>query len=500
MGAGASAPRAAKAGFAAADKNRDGKLDVPELKAALEGAGATGWSNKRVEHLLGAMDVNGDGVVDRSEFEATCQQLSDVLATLATSTTAPGVAATTAPGAAASAPSGSGEAAALAVPRVFTAPKYVLAWSQLDRPQAAAIERFGLELKQGMSELRALLVSFLFNPANQEDDPTYGKRPLLYQKEAAAARQPVLDRLIRLKEQALPLIAQVDACTEQAYARVPGEPASIAAAQSGATQPIPECFEGGDLNDPVPKDKWSPEVSAVVVEAARMISSGEHRAEAVHVDAGDAFWATVRHAPERDKQITPLYYLLAQHLVISARFHAQMEALLSPHGEYRAARMKSKTRCSAKTDRNGDYGPKALEAEGLEVHHPLCRHLKDVLRCTLVLADHAALGKAHAALLAKHTPVGTKDRRLLPPRDVLQTVWFEGLIVEVQFHFAAGARPQRSVRARPTPLPSHAAAAPTPPPPLPARAHSDEPQGLLARRLQHHARADRDPVRHRSAL
>ena len=23
-----------------------------------------------------------------------------------------------------------------------------------------------------------------------------------------------------------------------------------------------------------------------------------------------------------------------------------------------------------------------------------------------------------------------------PPRDVLQTVWFEGLIVEVQFHFA----------------------------------------------------------------
>ena len=97
--------------------------------------------------------------------------------------------------------------------------------------------------------------------------------------------------------------------------------------------------------------------------------------------------------------------------------------------------------CSANTDGEGDYGVKALEAEGLEVLHPRCRHLKDVLRCTLVLADHAALGKAHAALLAKHTPVGTKDRRLLPPRDVLQTVWFEGLIVEVQFHFAAGARP-----------------------------------------------------------
>jgi hypothetical protein len=260
---------------------------------------------------------------------------------------------------------------------------------------------------------------------------------MLYQEEAAAARKPVLDRLILLKEQALPLIAQVDACTEMAYARVPGEPASIAAAQSGATQPIPECFEGGGLNSPVPKDKWSPEVSAVVAEAARMISSGEHKADAVHVDASEGGWLVVRDAPEKRKEISPLEYLLAQHLVISARFHVQMEALLSPHGEYRAARMKSSTRCMAKTDVEGDYGAKALEAEGVEVHQPLCRHLKDVLRCTLVLADHAALGKAHAALLAKHKPVSTKDRRLLPPRDVLQTVWFEGLIVEVQFHFAA---------------------------------------------------------------
>ena len=68
--------------------------------------------------------------------------------------------------------------------------------------------------------------------------------------------------------------------------------------------------------------------------------------------------------------------------MISARFHAQMEALLSPHGEYRAARMKSGTRCDAKTSVDGDYGDAALKAEGIEVHDPLCRHLKDVLRCT----------------------------------------------------------------------------------------------------------------------
>ena len=54
-----------------------------------------------------------------------------------------------------------------------------------------------------------------------------------------------------------------------------------------------------------------------------------------------------------------------------------------------------------------------------------------------MLPDHAALVKAHAALVAKHKPVNTKDRRRDAPRDVLQTVWFEGLIVEVQFHFAA---------------------------------------------------------------
>eukprot|EP00964_Phaeocystis_antarctica_P042908 scaffold24606_cov63-Phaeocystis_antarctica.AAC.1 len=429
MGAGASSPKAAKAakaGFDTADKDRDGKLDAPELKAFLEGAGATSWSDKRVGHLLGAMDVNGDGVVDRSEFGAVCQQMCDVFALLA-----------------------SDSGATAAGPRVFTAAKYVQAWTQLEgTPEAAAIERFGLVLVQGMSELRALFALFLFNPANQGDHPKYGKMPLLFEEEAAAARQPVLDRLILLKQQALPLIAQVDACTEQAYARVPGEPASIAAAQSGATQPIPECFEGLCLNENVPKDKWSPEVSAGVEEAARMISSGEHKVEAVHVDAGDSCWAMVFFAPEKYKQISPLLYLLAQHLLISARFHAQMEALLSPHGEYRAARMKSHTRCNAKTNpAAGDYSAAALKAEGIEVHEPLCRHLKDVLRCTLVLADHAALGKAHAALLVKHTPVGTKDRRLLPPRDVLQTVWFEGLIVEVQFHFAAGARPQRSVRA-----------------------------------------------------
>jgi hypothetical protein len=334
---------------------------------------------------------------------------------------------------------------------VFTAVRYQAAWKQLEgTPEAALIERHGLVLKQSFNELHALLIAFLFNPANQDEHPDYGLRPLLSHPKAAAARKPMLDRLILLKKQALPLIDQVDACIEQAYASMPGEPAPIAAPQSGATQPIPECFEGLSLHDEVSNDQWSPEMSAVLEAAARMVSSGEHAMEVVHIDASDRCWLRIKTALERDKEITPLMYLLAKHLTVSARFHTQMHALLSPYGEYRAVRMKTLTQCTTKTSHKGSYGAAALKAEGLEVRDPLCRHLKDVLRCTLVLADHGALGKAHAALLAEHAPVGTKDRRLLPSRwathgrMLLQTVWFEGLIVEVQFHFAPGAR--RSMR------------------------------------------------------
>ena len=106
-------------------------------------------------------------------------------------------------------------------------------------------------------------------------------------------------------------------------------------------------------------------------------------------------------------------------------------------GGTHGARMKSEDRCRAKTDVRGDYGLDALKAEGIEKQEPNCRYLKDVLRCTLLLSSHEALGAAHAALIAKYTPVSTKDRRHDLARDVLQTVWYQGRIVEVQFHFAA---------------------------------------------------------------
>ena len=143
-------------------------------------------------------------------------------------------------------------------------------------------------------------------------------------------------------------------------------------------------------------------------------------------------------AIEKDKKIVPMNFMFAEMLLLSRDFHRDMRALLAPFGEYKAARMKSKDRCKAKTDVAGDYGEaKLLADDGIVMQEPNTRYLKDVLRCTLLLSSHEDLGKAHAALVAKYTPVTTKDRRDSLPRDVLQTVWYQGKIVEVQFHFAA---------------------------------------------------------------
>ena len=133
--------------------------------------------------------------------------------------------------------------------------------------------------------------------------------------------------------------------------------------------------------------------------------------------------------------------LTRSHSSLNLGMHPQfdMEALLGSFGEYKAARMKSYDRCKAKTHPDGgDYSEaKLLADDGIEMQDPNCRYLKDVLRCTLLLDRHEDLGKAHAALVAKYEPVTTKDRRQELPRDVLQTVWYEGVIVEVQFHFKA---------------------------------------------------------------
>ena len=107
-----------------------------------------------------------------------------------------------------------------------------------------------------------------------------------------------------------------------------------------------------------------------------------------------------------------LSFLYAELLLLSADFHAEMADVLSPFGLYAPARMKGWNRATAKCNDRADgyYGQSK----------PQSRHLKDVLRCSVLVPDHAALVRAHAALLRAFPAAGVKDRRAEAPRDVLQ--------------------------------------------------------------------------------
>ena len=81
---------------------------------------------------------------------------------------------------------------------------------------------------------------------------------------------------------------------------------------------------------------------------------------------------------------------------------------------------------------------KAAEYGEEGVASPAYRAVKDTVRCTIKCDDHSSLIAAHAAVLASPLFEGkvTKDRREEPScRDVLQVVLFEGMLVEIQFHF-----------------------------------------------------------------
>ena len=317
--------------------------------------------------------------------------------------------------------------------------RYGPAWKLVEgTAEADMIEQWGMALEAAVDKVQKLLAAFLVNPANQVTHEVAGQQPMLHQAEAAAAREIVLEQLRKCQTLAEPLIEIVNTLGERAFEALPGSLAPIATSKSAATQPIAACFEGVITNVPVPMDEWTAEVLETVKQAVAMTKSGQHQAEDVHVDPKDDVWLMVRDAIS-DKEIAPMEFMFAQMLLLSPAFHRDMEALLGRFGEYKAARMKSSDRCHAKTDAiGGDYSrAKLLADDGIEMQEPNCRYLKDVLRCTLLLDKHEDLGKAHEALVAKYEPVTTKDRRQELPRDVLQTVWYEGVIVEVQFHFKA---------------------------------------------------------------
>ena len=66
---------------AAADTNKDGFLSAKELGDMLRLKGVD-WPLKRIEKLLGALDENGDGLVDLAEFKKGAEQVLAVVGAL----------------------------------------------------------------------------------------------------------------------------------------------------------------------------------------------------------------------------------------------------------------------------------------------------------------------------------------------------------------------------------------------------------------------------------
>ena len=67
-----------KPSFATADTDQDGVLSVQELQCLLEKVGAH-WPERRVEGLLRALDVDGDGKVKEDEVVHSLMELCTVM-------------------------------------------------------------------------------------------------------------------------------------------------------------------------------------------------------------------------------------------------------------------------------------------------------------------------------------------------------------------------------------------------------------------------------------
>jgi len=131
------------------------------------------------------------------------------------------------------------------------------------------------------------------------------------------------------------------------------------------------------------------------------------------------------------KTLTSFEWLYARALLLSDRFHAAMTAVLEPYGEVVPGMIKGFNRALAKgNEYSGQY-------VGLPGHSsPLTKYLKDVLRTTVMVDNRSTLAAAVRALKVAFPEVASVKNRLAEhTHDVLAVVRFEGLLVEVQFHF-----------------------------------------------------------------
>lgn len=324
----------------------------------------------------------------------------------------------------------------------------------------------GWELKRAMASFDSALRAFLFDQSGAGWEPDKLRNPMRYD-----GGKELVDLFVSLQtNQAAALCGFTARVSEEAYSHVKGcgskshPPRLVSSDASTDTdvQPVPDVFKGMAFNGSVQFGELGPDAQARVSAAVELvlghlpeltkeaIADAERdggglvglikggrlgdAGDAVHVGPSDQGlqWLVNECSPSLGNGlVAPLPLLYAEMLLLSENFHRDMGLLLRPFGTYSAANMKGFLRAWAKcSDPDDGYGGDAYP-------RPESMHLKDVLRCTVLVKDHRTLVAAHRALLRKYRPGGTKDRRADAPRDVLQLVWYKGFLVEVQFHFAS---------------------------------------------------------------
>mmetsp|Transcript_26475 Transcript_26475/g.85596 ORF Transcript_26475/g.85596 Transcript_26475/m.85596 type:complete len:559 (+) Transcript_26475:775-2451(+) len=349
---------------------------------------------------------------------------------------------------------------------VLKASKYDGAWARLTLEERVGVTKLVKSVASRMRQIEDALASFLFDPKNQMKDERHGVRALLFQREAADAREEVLTLLRDLqKNEAKALETFVAAIVDAAFQRVPGydlvtttrkktlgpsgsqsSDCDVSSSDAGTTcrrrpkreQPMESCFEGFDVSHVVVRELWTERVKTTMERAAKIVSSPDFHSLAVErcfVDPSDAIFLAMK-IDNRDGRTTSLTWLYAEHLLLSASFHADVETAMETLTSKKLcrvahARAKAGARAKEKTGPNGDYGRRTPK--------PATRFLKDILRCSLVFESHHAFEEGLRLILAGFAACGPpKDRRHLSPmHDVLLNVFYKDFIAEIQFHFAS---------------------------------------------------------------
>ena len=318
-------------------------------------------------------------------------------------------------------------------PRVLTGDKYREAWKLLRPDERTALEAALFDFKIAVQKLKGMFADFVFDESNWRTTDNHRKSVVFALIDPAPEykekRQPILQFFRELRKiHAVSVMEMVNKHATRIYSDIPGTPGPIEVTREEVFQHVPDYFEGKSGLMELSFSDSPKEVKQVFRDATNLINSG-------YEPCGPGFDGTVSLVAEAEINNKGMYsyYLAARGIILQDRFHkAVSEAVQCVDGvEFLPGRHKRSER----------FMSKGAEYAQAGVPDPAHRAIKDTVRGSIVCRDHAAMVSAHAALLAASKPFEgkvTKDRREDPScRDLLQVVLFDGLLCEVQFHFAS---------------------------------------------------------------